>query len=253
MRPGNVHLRPFCGGAGACACCSLPSPGAPSGGRAASYWRCSGCWETVTAAFGLTVNSVHLALGRDTPLKPGASSGFPCRWPRVLPAARVQRCYVPRVPHRDSFARARLAHQHRHAFLIVALSLADSSFAVPPYVLLYSLTWYGFLASSISLALQVSATPSCSGRWFGSMQAGYPHVGLLMTAVLGGVFLRGIASRVSLLATVGFYDFGRFDYHDSQLEGMVGLVRLGLFAVAPLALAWLVRVRQPRRERPEEN
>ena len=213
--------------------------------------------ETVTAVFGLTVNSVHLALGRDTPLNPvlfgvplqvatsaSSSTGTEVNYPVTSLVYLIVTLWFARRASRISTG---------HAFLIVALSLADSSFAVPPYVLLYSLTWYGVLASSISLALQVSVNAVMFWAMVRFDASGIPARWLLMTAVLGGVFLRGIASRVSLLATVGFYDFGRFDYHDSQLEGMVGLVRLGLFAVAPLALAWLVRVRQPRRERPEEN
>ena len=207
--------------------------------------------EIVTGILGLVVNGVNLAFGRETSISPvlftiplevatspTGSTNAGVGYPAISLAYLVVRLWFSRRASRISAS---------HAFLIIALSFADSTFAVHPYVP-YALTWYVGATGLVYLATQVVLNvvmfwalvrfdaSSIYARW------------LIMATVLGGIFLLRIAWRVSLLASVGFFNFDNPRYQDLQLSVLVSAVWLGLFVVVPLALVWFVRVPGPKRD-----
>lgn len=203
--------------------------------------------EIVTTGFSLAVSTVGLALGSERSIFPAlftiplevATSGSgsistEISYPVTSLAYLIVKLWFARRASRISTG---------HAFLIVLLSFADSTFAVHTYGP-YALTWY--VGSMTYLATQVALNvvmfwmmvrfdaSAMRTRWF------------MTAAVLGGMLLGNIANWVSLYAGVGL--FAILSDHHFQLWGMRHIIWLGLFVVVPLALAWLVRVPQPKRD-----
>ena len=207
--------------------------------------------EIVTSVLGLVLSGVNLAFGRETsifpvlfaiPLEiatsPTGSTGSEVGYPVTSLVYLIVKLWFARRASRISAG---------HAFLIIALSFADSTLSVQPYVP-YVLTWYVGTTALMYLATQVVLNVVMFWALVRFDASGLHTRWLMVATILAGQFLLGIASRVSTLAIVGFYGFANPPYHSLQLSGLVSITRLGLFIVVPLALAWLVRVPQPKRD-----
>ncbi len=208
--------------------------------------------EIAIAALALTMNGIHLALGRDTPITPvlfaiplevaTTASGSTSTEVSYSSASLVYLILTLWFARRASRISA------GHAFLLVALSLADSSFSVYPFVP-YLRTSYAIITSAMSLALQVGLNVVMLWMMVRFDVSGIRTRWLMLAAVLGVWFLRSVASRIALFAAVGYYDgFSDIRQPELQLWGMASGTWMGLSVVVPLALAWLVRVPQPKRD-----
>ena len=209
--------------------------------------------EIVTTALAWPVTLTRLVIGGDTtgllvlftiPLEVTTEGGGP-----VSTTVRYSAVSLVSLIVTLWFARRASRISSGHAFLIVMLSAAHSSFILISYsASLTSLAWYGSIAELVSPALLVGingimfwmmirfdASDICT-RW------------LFFGAAAGAMFLRGLAVSVFLWALLQPYN----DLSDFYLDGyyvwwLSRAISTGLLVIAPLALAWVVRV--PQRER----
>ena len=207
--------------------------------------------EIVTGVLSLLLNGVNLALGREMSIVPilftipievtagSGSSGTEIGYPATSLAYLIITLWFARRASRISIG---------HAFLIVALSFSDSTFSLLYYVQ-FGPTPYLVPTALIRLAAQIGVNVVMFLAMIRFDASGPRARRLMITAIVSGLFLRGVALQISTWVTIGLYPFGAFLQVDEiRLWGLWHAIRLGLFVVVPLALAWLVRVPQPKRD-----